>query len=62
MSAGELRRHTFVVVEQGDGQYHAYEENKNGPASKIQRVPAVSDRDPYRAIARLCEVVASGGH
>ncbi len=62
MSAGDFRRHTFVVVEQGDGNYHAYEENKDGPASKIQRVPSVGDKDPYRAIARLCEAVARGGH
>ena len=53
-----FRRYTFAVVEQGDGRWLAYEEDKDGPANKVEKVPAVAEKNPYRAIALLCESVA----
>jgi hypothetical protein len=51
-----FRRHTFVVVQQGDGKYMAYEEDKDGPAGTTKKVPsATADQSPYRAIAQLCQ-------
>jgi hypothetical protein len=51
-----FRRHTFVVVQQGDGKYMAYEEDKDGPASEVKKVlSATAEQGPYRAIAQLCQ-------
>lgn len=59
MSDNGFRRHTFVVVEQGDGKYLAYEEDKDGPANKVEKVPSVAEENPYKAIALLCTTMVS---